>query len=71
MINIKIKNMFIIKIPYFPNKRFEIHLTLLTDNKIKKLQLSVWKTRRLVDIKGYEDKWGFNWWKIITLWKKR
>jgi hypothetical protein len=66
----KVKRIFCIKIPYSINKYLEFTLYDFVDEKRHIIKLSIWKTRKLTDIPGYEDEWGGIPLKHITLLNK-
>ena len=68
---IKVKRIFTIKIPYFFNKYFELTLYNSIGKERHILRLSIWRLRKLIDIPGYEDEWGGLPLKHITIFNKK
>lgn len=58
-----------VNVRYFPNRMLNIILTWRTNKEKKELVLSFWSLEKLNHVTQYEDNWGVNKVKHITLWK--
>lgn len=65
-----IKNYLDITIPYWFNKQIQFTLYKIIFTTGYRIQLTIWKLQKLVDIPGYENEFGTNWWKHFIIYSK-
>ena len=61
-----------ITIPYWFGRQLEFTFYHIYSKKSfnHEFRMTIWKYHKLKDIPGYENEWGSNWWKHITIYKK-
>jgi hypothetical protein len=66
-----IKHYFNVKIPYWKHRYVEFTLCKISYEDKYRIQFTIWLIKKLVDIKGYEDEFGTNWWKHFVIYSKK
>lgn len=66
--NMKRKDFFRFKIPYWPNKRIEFNLRKMTHEDKKELVFSIIKSKKLDIHPQYNGLWGLTDMKHLVLW---